>query len=144
MSRSLVRLRPSIITYATRIAFAHLLIQNVLRILLSIHLSIDINSICNKLRWRLLLFYFSSWCEKFVTIRYVVFTGCQASPVFLENPFFFRPFLLSPISWANSYIFLFLSFFFFSFLWKRLKMSVNIDRRSTKVKNRKLSKKFTK
>ena len=46
MSRSL-RLRSSIITYATRIALA--LIQNVLRILLSIHSSIDINSICNML-----------------------------------------------------------------------------------------------
>ena len=42
LSRSLVRLRSSIITYATRIALAP--IQNVLRILLSIHLSIDINS----------------------------------------------------------------------------------------------------
>ena len=144
MSRSLVRLRPSIITYATRIAFAHLLIQNVLRILLSIHLSIDINSICNKLRWRLLLFYFSSWCEKFVTIRYVVFTGCQASPVFLENPFFFQTFPVKSYKLSKFLYFPIFKLFFFSFLWKRLKMSVNIDRRSTKVKNRKLSKKFTK
>ena len=50
VSRSL-RLTSSIITYATRIALAHLLIENVLRILLSIDLSIDINTICNKISY---------------------------------------------------------------------------------------------
>ena len=52
VSRSL-RLRSSVITCATRIALA--IIQNVLRILLSLHLSIDINSICKKLLLPLLL-----------------------------------------------------------------------------------------
>ena len=50
VSRSL-RLTSSIITNATRVALAHLLIENVLRILLSIGLSIDINTICNKISY---------------------------------------------------------------------------------------------
>ena len=47
------RLRSSIITYVTRIALAHLLTQNVLRILLStdISISININSIRNKISY---------------------------------------------------------------------------------------------
>ena len=47
------RLRSSIITYVTRIALAHLLTQNVLRILLStdVSISININSICNKISY---------------------------------------------------------------------------------------------